>query len=162
MKEIIVIAALSSNRVIGKDGKIPWHISEDFKHYKELTLGHTIIMGDITWNSLPVKPQPGRENIVLSLKPDFKAEGAKVFGSMEEALNYTKNREKIFLIGGASVYQKGILIADKLELTRIWRCIEGDTFFPEVDFSEWILISQIDRFHESFGKYSFMTYKRKI
>jgi dihydrofolate reductase len=160
VSEIIVIAAVAQNGIIGRNGTMPWHISEDFKRYKSLTLGHTVIMGDRTWISLPVKPQPGRKNIVLSFDAAFKAEGADVFPSMESALEACKNDGKIFLIGGASVYRKGVEIADTLELTRIGRCIEGDTYFPEVDFSRWILTAQEDRMHDEFGKYSFLTYRR--
>lgn len=161
MSEIIVIAAIAKNNVIGKGLDIPWHIREDFLHFKELTLDHTVIMGDRTYTSLPKKPLSRRENIVLTFDRDFQAPGAIIKYSFEEALEYCRNRDKVFIIGGVSVYRLGIQVADTLELTRIHRDFEGDIIFPEINFSEWDLLNRIDKTDETYGDYSFLTYKRK-
>lgn len=157
MTEITVIVAVADNNVIGKDNDIPWRIPEDFAHFKRKTMGYPCIMGDRTFESLPdnARPLPGRENIVLSLDKDYKAPGAVVMHSFEEAFEHCKDKEKVFICGGATIYRLGMKYADTLELTRVHMSPEGDTFFPEVDSNEWNLVAE-DK-HE---KYSFQTYKR--
>jgi len=158
MVEIIVIVAIADNNAIGKDGDIPWHIPEDFAHFKEETIGHPCIMGDVTFESLPdnAKPLPGRENIVLTFDKSYKPDGATVFFSFEDALDYVKDKEKAYICGGATIYKLGMKIADTLELTRVHMKPDADTFFPEIDFSAWEKIKE-----EKHEKYSFLTYKRK-
>lgn len=156
MTEIILIAAVAQNGVIGNRGKIPWEIKDDLKHFRELTMGHPCIMGSKTYESLPKKPLPGRENIVLSHDPDYKAPQAVVKNSLEEALKYCEGKKKIFICGGASVYKAGIDIADRLEITRVHKEYEGDVYFPEFDENEWKLIKREDK-----GEFSFLTYVRK-
>jgi dihydrofolate reductase len=155
MSEVVIIAAVAKNNVIGKAGKIPWHIKEDFQHFKSLTMGYPVIMGRNTFESLTVKPLPGRENVVLS-RNKFSYPGIVVKSSMQEALDYCKKHDKTFIIGGASVYEQGLGFADKLELTQINQDYEGDTYFPEVNFDEWQLDKKEDK-----GNYSFNTYVRK-
>jgi len=156
MAEIIVIAAVAENNVIGNKGDIPWRISEDFQRFKKITLGYPCVMGDRTYESLPVRPLPERENIVLSLDPEYKAEGTTVFHDWNEALAALKDREKVFICGGASIYRLGMKVASTLELTRVNQTPEGDTFFPEINLEEWNLVNEEK--HEGF---SFQTYKRK-
>jgi dihydrofolate reductase len=159
MVEIIVIAAVADNNVIGKDGDIPWRIKEDFEHFKELTMGHPCIMGDITYESLPdnAKPLPGRENIVMTFDRTYNPPGTKIFYTWEDALEYVKDKNKVFICGGASIYKLGLEVADTLELTRVHRIIEeGDVFFPEIDFSEWKLMSE-----EKHDGFTFQTYRRR-
>jgi dihydrofolate reductase len=156
MVEIIVIAAVAENNVIGNKGDIPWRIKEDFLRFKELTMGSSCIMGDRTYNSLPVRPLPGRENIVLTFDKSFNPPGVVVKYSFEDALKHCKNKKKAFICGGASVYKLGLGVADTLELTRVHKNYEGDTFFPEIDFSQWNL--EKEEKHEG---YSFLTYSRK-
>jgi len=139
MSEIIIIAAVSKNGVIGKDGNIPWKIKEDFQHFKKLTLGYPVIMGRKTWDSLPKKPLKDRLNIVLTRQEDFKPEGAVVKKSLEEAVDYCQNYGKIFIAGGQSAYEKALPIADRLELTKIQRDYEGDSYFPIVNWEDWVL-----------------------
>mgnify|MGYP002760349732 FL=1 len=130
MTEITMIAAVSENNVIGSDGGIPWDIPEDMKHFRELTTGKTVIMGRKTYESLPedYTPLPGRQNIVLSRSdPDIEAE---VVESLEEA--YRKSENQIFIIGGESVYSQAMKDADRLEITRVHREMDGDAFFPEI------------------------------
>jgi dihydrofolate reductase len=168
MTDIIVIVAVAQNGIIGEDNDIPWHIKEDFLHFKEKTTGFPVIMGDKTYDSLPKRPLPGRENIVCTLIPDYKAEGATLFHDFNKAIEYVKekNEGKAFIIGGATIYKLGMQVADIFELTRIYHDYEGDTYYPEIDFSEWEEISKED--HEGMDlknkinvKFSFITYRRK-
>lgn len=168
MAEIIVIAAVAENNVIGKDGDIPWRLSEDFQHFQDKTMGHPCVMGDKTYESLPdnAKPLPGRENIVLTFDKNYNPPGTKIFFSWEDAMEYLKDKEKAYICGGASIYKLGLKVADTLELTRIHKEIDGDTFFPEINFDEWELVKKEDgeginkRTGETL-KFSFLTYRRK-
>ena len=164
--EIIMIAAVAKNNVIGKQGKIPWNIREDFRHFKEKTLGHACVMGDVTYDSLPVKPLPGRENIVLTFDKGYNAPGASIFYSFDDAFKYCRDKEKVFIIGGASIYRQGMKYADTLEITRIDREYEGDTFFPEIKEEEWEEVKREDKTSRDTDNdfevnYSFVTYKKK-
>ena len=159
MVEIIVIVAVAKNNAIGKDGDITWDIPEDFQHFKDLTMGHPCIMGDITYETLPEKarPLPGRENIVLTFDKKYNPEGTTIFHSWEEALEYVKDKEKVFICGGATIYKLGLKVADTFELTRVHKeIVDADTFFPEVNCDEWELKAE-----EKHEEYSFLTYKRK-
>ncbi len=170
MTEIVVIVAIAKNNAIGKDNKIPWHIKEDFEHFKEKTMGFPCIMGDKTYESLPetAKPLPGRENIVLTLDKSFNPKGTTVFNDFEESINYVKEKkyEKAFIIGGATIYRLGMEIADTLELTIIEKDYEADTFYPEINFNDWKLIKKEDKEGKDINlgesvRFSFLTYKRK-
>jgi len=170
MTEIIVIVAVAQNNAIGKDNDIPWHLKEDFEHFKEKTMGYPCIMGDKTYQSLPdnARPLPGRENIILTLNKDYHQEGTTVFHDFNEAIEYVKKKgvAKAFVIGGGTIYRLGMQVADIFELTKIYHDYDADVFFPEVNFNEWELINQED--HEgkdlknnTMVKFSFLTYKRK-
>ena len=145
MTEIVIIAALAENGVIGRQNDIPWRISEDFQRFKRLTLGHPCIMGDTTYESLPAKsrPLPGRENIVLTLDPEYRPEGVTLLHDFDAAITLVRERgiEKAFITGGATIYRLALRIADTLELTRIHRSFEGDVRFPEFSMDEWKLLS---------------------
>ena len=159
MTQIIIISAISENNAIGKNNDIPWHIPEDFKRFKRVTSGHPCIMGDKTYESLPVKPLPKRVNIICSRKPGYTQEGAIVFDDFDKAIEYCKKQEfeKTFIIGGGMIYKLGLLVADKLDITRVHKTIEdADVFFPDVNWENWKLIS--DEKHEG---YSFQEYVRK-
>ena len=148
MTEIIIIAAVAENNAIGKDNSIPWRISEDFQHFKKLTMGHPCIMGRKTFESLPpaFRPLPGRENLILTSDRNYHHEGAEKFNSLEDAIGYCrkKKEEKVFIIGGASVYASAMKIADALEITRIHGNFDGDAFFPEISQDEWKIVSSED------------------
>jgi|OM-RGC.v1.020850922 dihydrofolate reductase len=170
MTKIIVIVAVAQNGAIGKDNDIPWHIKEDFEHFKEQTLGHPCIMGDKTYESLPdfAKPLPGRENIVLTFDKEYNPEGVTLFYDFNEAIQYVKDKgeEKAFITGGATIYRLGLEIADIFELTRIHKEYDADVFFPEIDFDEWELTKQedkegVDKKTGENVKFSFQTYRRK-
>ena len=139
---ISIIVAVSDGWVIGKKKSLPWYIPADLKHFKEITMGHHIIMGQLTHESIG-KPLPGRTNIVLSVDAKYKSKGSLIAHSLDEALDFAKNanENEVFIIGGASVYKQAIGIADKIYLTRIHHRFIGDVYFPEIDFSKWKQIS---------------------
>ena len=169
MTDIVVIVAIAQNGAIGKDNDIPWHIKEDFLHFKEKTLGFPCIMGDKTYDSLPdfARPLPGRENIVCTLDKNYTADGAKIFHDFNAAIEYVKGKDipKAFVIGGATIYKLGMDVADIFELTRIHYDYDADTFYPDIDFSVWEEISREDHSGQDIKnkmevKFSFITYKR--
>jgi dihydrofolate reductase len=124
--KLIIIAALNRKRVIGKDGKLPWHISEDMKRVKQLTTGHTILMGRKTYESLG-KPLPNRRNVVLSSKT---IPGVETYQSLDSALTALSGQDKVFVFGGGKVFAETLHKADEMYLTVVDQDIDGDTFFP--------------------------------
>ena len=160
--ELILIAALSQNHVIGKEGKIPWHYSEDLKRFKKLTLGHAVLMGRKTYESIIASkgsPLEGRINLVLSSNRNYKVpDNVGVIGNIVDALVVCDEQKinKLYVIGGERVYKDTFSLADKLELTEIHKNFEGDAFFPEYYRDEWREIQREDR-----TEYSFVTYERK-
>ena len=133
---IDLVAAVAKNGVIGANGGMPWHLPEDLKHFRKLTLGHPVIMGRRTWESLG-KPLPGRENIVVSRKPGFEAPGASVAATLEAAVALCTGEPVAFVIGGAELYAAALSLADGIVLTEIERDFAGDTQFPEWDSNDW-------------------------
>jgi len=134
--KISIIVAIGKNREMGKGGKIPWHISEDFKRFKRITLGHSVIMGRKTWESLPIKPLPGRYNIVITRDAKYTIQNAKnvaIVRSLEEAITEGKKvkQNELFIIGGGQIFNQSISLADKLYLTIIDASFDADTFFPD-------------------------------
>lgn len=123
---IAIIAALARNRGIGRGGKLPWHIPADLRRFKKLTMGHTVLMGRKTWQSLG-RPLPGRRNVVFSKAP---VTGVETYGSTREALAALKGEERVFIIGGGEVFAQFIECADELYLTIVDRDVDADTFFP--------------------------------
>ena len=139
---ISMIVARSENGVIGKDNQLPWHLPADLKQFKAITMGHTIIMGRKTFESIG-KALPGRRSIVVSRNPEFKAEGAEVVNSLGEGLKACRGEDEVFIIGGASLYQKAfeLNIIQRVYLTVIFADFEGDTFFEIPDENKWRKIS---------------------
>ena len=133
---IYLVAAVARNGVIGARGKLPWHLPEDLKHFRQLTLNHPVIMGRRTWESLG-KPLAGRENIVISRKAGFTAPGASVAASLAGAIALCAGEPVAFVIGGAEIYAAALPLADGLVLTEIEREFEGETRFPEWRREEW-------------------------
>ncbi|MFB6241527.1 MAG: dihydrofolate reductase [Candidatus Nanosalina sp.] len=155
--EKVIIAAVAENGVIGKDGELPWHFPEDMKHFKKLTTGNPVMMGRTTFESLPdhAKPLPDRTNIVLT-HSGVEADVHEA-GSMDEAYSIAEDHgDLVFIAGGASVYEQALPDADRIELTRIHGEPEGDTYFPEVDWSNWREVERDGR-----EELSFITYRRK-
>lgn len=138
----MIVAMSEKTRVIGLDGDLPWKLRADLKRFKEITTGHPVIMGRKTWESIPPKfrPLPNRRNIVLTRNPDFAASGADVCESLEQALSSIPDDLEAFVIGGSSLYETGLAVADRLYLTVVEYKGPGDTFFPEDPFKRFILM----------------------
>ncbi len=133
---VYLVAAVAANGVIGANGGLPWQLPEDLKHFKRLTLGHPVIMGRRTWESLG-KPLPGRDNIVVSTQRGYEAPGASVAASLEAALALCAGESVAFVIGGQRLFEESLPAAAGLVLTEIHRDFPGDTWFPEYDRSKW-------------------------
>src|SRR5687768_12684657 len=133
---IYLVAAVGANGIIGANGRLPWSLPEDLKHFKRLTLGHPVIMGRRTWESLK-GPLPGRDNIVVSATPGYEAPGAAVAGSLEGALALCACEPLAFVIGGSRLFQESLPVADGLVMTEIDKAYDGDTWFPPYDRSRW-------------------------
>ncbi len=135
--KISLIVAMSENRVIGRDNKMPWHLSADLKRFKSLTMNSPILMGRKTFESIG-KPLIGRTNMILSHNSDFKPEGCLVFSGLKLALDEARHYgDELFIIGGSTLYEMALPLAQRLYLTEIDASFEGDTFFPEIDLIEW-------------------------
>ena len=135
---INIIVAVAPDLAIGRRGDLLFHVSADLRRFKELTMGHPIIMGRKTFESLPKGALPGRRNIVISRNRDFNAPGAEVFPSLEAAVAACSGTGEVFIIGGAQIYSQAIAVADRLQLTRLDRTVAGaDCFFPEISADTW-------------------------
>lgn len=168
MTEFVIIVAIAQNNVIGRKNDIPWRLKEDFQHFKEETWGHPCMMGDKTYESLPVKPLPGRENIVLTWDKNYHPVGTTIFFDFNDGIKYCREKKypKVFITGGAIIYKLGMQVADTFMLTKIHKDYQGETTFPEVNWEEWELIKQedhqgIDQISGKEIKFSFLTYQRK-
>jgi len=139
--------AVSENNVIGRDGDLPWHLSADLQRFKRVTMGHVMLMGRKTWESIG-RPLPGRTSIVISRRADYETgfEEVGVVTNLDEALARTRllkqARREVFVIGGARIYEMMFSCVDRLLLTRVHAEVEGDVYFPEVDWGEWRLIEE--------------------
>ena len=151
---VTLIAAASENNIIGKDNKLIWRLSDDLKHFKELTKGHFVIMGRKTFESMP-KALPNRTNVIITRKTDYKAENAIVVNSLEKALKVAENDNQPFVIGGGEIYKLSMEIADRIELTRVHTSIEGDTSFPEIDLEKWKEVKNEKRLKNEKNEYDF-------
>lgn len=159
---ITLIAALGKNRELGKDNELIWHLPNDLKRFKKVTSSHAIIMGRKTFESLG-KPLPNRTNIVITRNKNYKAQGAIVVNSIEEALHTVKDDNSTFIIGGAEIYKLAMPLADKLDLTFVDAELNADAFFPEIDRNIWKETSREDFSADEKHKYnySFVTFLRK-
>jgi dihydrofolate reductase len=159
-----IIAALSSNNVIGRNNQLPWHIGTDLKRFKALTMGHHLIMGRRTFDSVG-RPLPGRVNVVITSNPAFSADGIVVVHSLEEGIRLATDSgdAEPFIAGGAVVFEQAIHRAERMYLTRVHAELEGDTFFPEFDdVREWQLTDSehFEADEKNDYPYSFLTYER--
>ena len=157
MAEVVIVAAVARNRVIGKDNRLLWNIPEDMAHFKTLTAGHTVVMGRKTWESLPprFRPLPGRRNIVITRQADYAALGAEVAYSLENALKLASTAATVFVIGGEQIYRQALAIADRLEITEVDREPDGDAWFPQIAAVDW----EKTGITEGAG-FAFVTYRR--
>ena len=157
---VSIVVAHSSNGVIGRDGGLPWRLPGDLRRFREITTGQTVVMGRATYESLPprFRPLPGRRNVVLSTKPDYRPDGAEVFGGLEEAL--ASSPEGCFVIGGGVTYSQALPLADRVYATCIEAEVEGDTFFPMLTEDEWRCVECSERIVENDHGYTFRVYER--
>ena len=133
--------AQDKNGVIGKDNQLPWHLPEDLKHFKRTTMGHPIVMGRKTYESIG-KPLPGRENIVLTRDRQFRAEGCIVLHSIDQLYDWINRYDgEVFITGGAHIFQLLLPVAERFYVTKIAESFAGDTYFPSIDWSQWELVT---------------------
>ena len=159
-REIVLIAAVAANGVIGRDGGLPWRLPEDLQRFRRLTMGHAMLMGRKTFDSLG-KPLPGRDNWVLTRAPGFAPQGVRVFTSLQQALDASP--PVLYVIGGADLYAQVLPIAQRLELTEVHSDIAGDAHFPAFDRSQWreVAREQHDADARHSHPYSFVTLVRR-
>ena len=159
---ISIIAAMDTNRLIGNDNQLPWHLPADFAHFKSVTMGKPIIMGRKTFESIG-KPLPGRENIVLSRNPDTCFEGVTCVASFEEAVAAVPDAEEIMIIGGSTIYEMLLPEVHRLYLTYVDAEFEGDAWFPEVDENQWFEKESVVRPADEKNRYDcrFVTLEKK-
>ncbi|EKD50605.1 MAG: dihydrofolate reductase [uncultured bacterium] len=128
-----IIVAIAKNNCIGINNQMPWHIPEDFAHFKKITMGHTVVMGEKTFESIG-KPLPGRKNIIITLLKNYHPEGVDVIHGLDELFALAQGDDEVFVIGGATIYKLTLPYADRLYLTRVNITLDGDAFFPQIDF----------------------------
>jgi dihydrofolate reductase len=159
---VSIIVAISANNAIGKNNQLLWHLPADLKHFKEITSGHTIIMGRKTYDSIG-RPLPNRRNIVITRKTDLQIENVEIVNSLQDAISLCETEDEVFIIGGAEIYKNSISIANRIYLTTVHQEYEADVFFPELNKDEWLETFQ--EHHEADEKnsvaYTFSTLERK-
>lgn len=158
---VSIIVAIAQNGTIGDKNALLWHIKEDMRFFRTTTSGHAVIMGRKTFESIGSKPLPKRKNIVIT-RQDVEFAGALTAHSLEEAIAMASGDDEIFIMGGAQIYAQALKCADRVYITRVERDYEGDTAFPEIDYSEWKLVSEerYERGEEYEYPFAFLTYDR--
>ena len=159
---LTLIAALADDRVIGRANTLPWYLPADLKRFKQLTTGHTVIMGRKTFESVG-RPLPNRRNIVISSSKDFQPAGVTVVPTMEHALKLAKDDGEVFIVGGSRVFEAALPLAGRLELTRMHAAIAGDVYFPPWNPADWTLVSEEKHLADDRNQYpySFQTFERR-
>ena len=160
---ISIIVAISDDWGIGWDNKLLWHIPEDLKRFKRLTIGKCVIMGKKTWESLPKRPLPGRKNIVLTDIPDECIDCSVTAYSVEDALSKCDRNEEVFIIGGGSVYRQFLQVADRLYITHVHKKALSDVFFPEIDKLQWVVVEKEEYVSDDDNRipYTYVVYERR-
>lgn len=161
-QRISLVAAMASNRVIGINNRLPWHLPADFKHFKRVTMGKPILMGRKTFESIG-HPLPGRTNIIITSNHAYRAAGCHVVNSIDDALAVTANSAEVMVIGGASFYQQTLPMAQRIYLTVIHHAFDGDAHFVTIDESEWFEVDRINHAADEKNRYpySFITLERE-
>lgn len=143
-----LIVAMDKNQLIGSDNRLPWHLSDDLKHFKVITMGKPIIMGRKTYESIG-KALPGRRSIVITRNADFQANGCEVTGSLEQAISLTRKVDEAVIIGGVQIYQQALQKIKRMYITQIDYEFQGDAWFPEFNMSDWQIIETEDHLYQS-------------
>lgn len=158
---ISIIVAAAENNVIGRQGELPWRLSDDLKRFKAITMGKPIVMGRKTWDSIG-RPLPGRQNIVITRQPGFTAEGCDVVTSLDDAITAARDAEETVVIGGSQIYALAMPLAERLYITRVHADVEGDASFPAADATRFCLVA--DEHHRADDRnefdFSFRIYDR--
>lgn len=160
---IAIVVAAAENNVIGKDNGLIWHLPADLRHFKQITMGHPILMGRKTYESIG-KPLPGRTSVIITTQKDYEAEGCIVTHSVQEAVAQARQLdEDLYIIGGAHIYEQTLPVTDRIYMTRVHASFNGDVYFPELDEKDWETVEE--EHHEPDEKnkysYSFLTLQRK-
>ncbi len=155
-----IIAAVARNRVIGQGNRLPWHLPEDLQHFRRLTMGHAILMGRRTYESIG-RPLPGRTTVILSRDPHYRVEGCLTATSLEQALGLCTGDPEVFCVGGAELYAQALPLAGRVYLTEIQREYAGDAFFPELSPQAWEETHREVHTRPDGLEYHFVTYRRK-
>ena len=162
MSNISIIVAIAENFAIGKNNDLLFHLPDDLKRFKRITLGHPVIMGRNTLLSLPKWPLPGRRNIVISDQKNEVFPGCETVFSVVDTVELVKDEAEAFVIGGGSIYRQFFPLAGKLYLTLVHKTFDADTWFPEIDYSRWETLSQEEHFDEKNGfSYAYLVLQRK-
>jgi len=159
-----IVAVIGENNEIGKDNNLLCRLPADLKYFKELTTGHTVVMGRKTFESLPKGALPNRKNIVLTRNKDLSFDNCLIYSSFSNVINKEQDSDEVFVIGGGEIYRQALPLANKLYLTRIHAKFENaDTFFPDIDYSEWEEVSREEHKADEKNPYnfSFLVYERK-
>lgn len=159
-RRLSIIAAVARNRVIGSENRLPWRLPEDLRHFKRLTLGHHLIMGRKTFESIG-RPLPGRVSVILTRDTGYQAEGCLSAGSVGAALKACGDDPEVFVVGGAEIYAQFLPLADRLYLTEIDADFAGDAFFPAFDRSQWAEIGRESHVSDTGLAFAFVTYQRR-
>jgi len=154
---ITMIWAMGRNGVMGKDNGMPWRLPRDMAFFKQQTIGKPVVMGRKTWESFGGKPLKDRTNIVMTRDSEYTSQDAQIIHSLEEALEYANNQE-LMIIGGAQIYEKWLPYADRLLVTRIDEDFEGDTVFPDIDWTCWTLSEEIPGVRDEKNPYDYRFY----
>lgn len=160
-RKLELVVAVAANGVIGHGNRLPWHLPADLKHFRRLTTGHSIIMGRKTWDAIG-RPLPDRQSIVITRRADFRAEGADIAHTLDEAIACARLPDPVYCIGGGEIFRDALARASRLHVTEIAADFEGDAFFPQIDQSQWRETSK--ELHRAHGEapfdYAFVTYDR--
>lgn len=159
---VALVAAVARDGVIGRDGGLPWHLPEDMAHFRTVTLGHPVVMGRRTWDSLPerFRPLPDRRNVVVTRNPAWSGDGAEAARSLDDALRLLAGAERVSVIGGAELYAAGLPLADELLLTELDLEVQGDTVFPPFDRAAFVEVSREPHVSETGKAFAFVTLRR--
>ena len=160
---VSLVAAVARGGVIGREGTVPWRLPEDMTYFRAVTMGHPVVMGRRTWDSLPdrFRPLPGRRNVVVTRNPSWDGEGAERAGSLEEALHLVEGAERVAVIGGGELYEAALPVADELLLTEVDLEVDGDTFFPPLATDAFAEVAREEHVSDDGISFAFVTYSRR-
>ena len=161
---VSLIVAMSENRVIGQAGQLPWRLSSDLRRFQRLTMGHHLVMGRKTWESIG-RPLPGRTSLVLTRHPDYRAPGACIVPDLSSAIQAANGDEEVFVIGGGQIYREALPLVGRIYMTLVHAHVDGDTMFPELDAQTWYVTERSARYpsdQKNQYEHSFLIYQRNV